>query len=114
MDKGCERWDFVEHSREEFIKGYSGWIKLYDLPLKHSTKQSFEVSGTYLGGLEEVSLKTLNLIDCLEVLLQVKDNLCDFFPASIEIKDPRLGSFKIQVPIADRSELPLKEKVSWI
>lgn len=58
-------------------------MKIYDLPLKLGNMHFFKAIGTHPGGLNNVSSKILNLIDCTAALIQMEKNSCDFTPAYI-------------------------------
>lgn len=54
--------------------------------------QTFEAIGAYFGGLENIAIETLNLLNCPKAKIQVKKNLCGFMPPTIEIKDKKRGN----------------------
>lgn len=47
----------------------------------------FEVIGQHFGGLVSISSQTINLVDCLAVVIKVEENICGFILVEIEIKD---------------------------
>lgn len=91
-----EKWNSIQHSRPTCIKGYGGWLIIRNLPLEYWCRATFETIGSHFGGLEDIALETLNLLNVTEAKIKVKRNLCGFMPASIEIKNVMRGSiFKI-------------------
>ena len=75
-----EKWDDDKHSRATHITGSEGWLSVKNLPLNLWRKDVFKAIGEYFGGLEEIALDTLNLIDCSKAKIQVRKNLCGFLP----------------------------------
>ena len=59
-----EKWDDDKHSRATHIIGYGGCLSVKNLPLNLWRKDVFKAIGEYFGGLEEIALDTIHLIDC--------------------------------------------------
>lgn len=74
------------------MQGYGGWISIRNLPLEYWCKDTFEAIGNHFGGLVRISFNTLNLINLFEARIQVRQNLCGFMPASLEIKNNLSGN----------------------
>lgn len=68
----------MNHSLPEVMNCYGGWIYIKNLPLSSWKNSVFEAIGDYLGGLVEISSKTLNWLDCSSTLIEVQNNLCGF------------------------------------
>ena len=60
-----EMWNGKKYSRPYFVKGYGGWISIKNLPLDYWSVDIYKKAiGGYFGGLESISLETMNLINC--------------------------------------------------
>lgn len=62
---------------------------MQDLPLYYWTRSTFEAIGRQCGGLLEVSIRTLNLLDASEAFIKVKRKSCGLLPTSMIIKDEK-------------------------
>ena len=51
-----------------------------------------EAIGAHFGGSENVATETINFLNVSEAKIQVKENLCRFIPATIEIIDDQRGN----------------------
>ena len=79
-----EKWNNHIYGRPLYSKGYGGWITIKSTTC-YCCKKTFEVIGAHFGGLEKIAAETINFI-------QVKENICGFIPATIEISDERRGN----------------------
>uniref|UniRef100_A0A9I9D7V6 Uncharacterized protein n=1 Tax=Cucumis melo TaxID=3656 RepID=A0A9I9D7V6_CUCME len=67
--------------------------ELVELPGKLQALERLEPIGDHFGGLEAISVETLNHTNVAEAIIQVKRNLCGFIPSMIEIADEKCGTF---------------------
>ena len=54
--------------------------------------KTFEVIEDHFEGMEDIAIESLNLINYSEAWIQVKHNLCDFMPTTIEITNFNRGN----------------------
>ncbi|XP_038904899.1 uncharacterized protein LOC120091119 isoform X2 [Benincasa hispida] len=105
-----ERWNNSIHGRPAYVRGYGGWISIKNLPLDYWCKQTFEAIGKYFGGLESIAMEILNLIKVLDAIIKVKENLCGFVPATIEVSNEKRGSIYLNFGDISTSNPPSKVK----
>ena len=80
-----------KHSKPDVVKGYGGWISIKNLPLDYWSVD-VKATGGYFGGLESMSLETMNRINCSEAKIKVRRNLCGFLLATVELLDAFKGN----------------------
>lgn len=73
-----EKWDKFKHSWPLVLKGFGGWLRIKNLHLDSWCRKTFEVIRKHFGRLENIANETLNLTNCSEARIQVKENLCGF------------------------------------
>lgn len=101
-----EKWNPIQRSRPTLIKGFEGWISIKNLPLEYWSKDTFEAIGLHFGGLEEISIETLNLPNVSEARIKVCKNVNGFIPTTIEIKNESRGSIHLHFGDIAPMEVP--------
>lgn len=104
-----EKWNPLLHGRPSVLRSFGGWIAIKNLTLEYCSRETLEAIGQHFGGLEEISIDTLNLLDVSEAKIKVRKNVCGFIPATININNEFRGSIHLLfgdiIPMNDSSSI---------